>query len=271
MLIITNIGNQRKTAMIERSFPPLGQPQQQEQTSRSSFRSRRKSRSRSRSKSRSRSRSRSRSASHLNSSSSTLPCSPESSQGSSQSSSTPGPKKLAWAQGPPASLKASPTSSPETQVRELVRENSSLKAQLSSEESQISTLMSQIGHLTQCIQSLEAKLDRTLTQPPATASQPMEETDIAVAVSKAVSAALTTLDAKFEARFNPLQQAIADTNSSLNALKSYTEATNTSLNALKNYTETTTAEIHARLEHRQRSPAFGQPATAQEGLKPATA
>ncbi|KAL1428737.1 hypothetical protein MTO96_016911 [Rhipicephalus appendiculatus] len=91
------------------------------------------------------------------------------------------------------------------------------------------------------------------------------ETDIAAAVSKAVSAALTTLDAKFEARFNTLQQAIAGTNNSLNTLKSYTEATNTSLNAPKNYTETTTAEIHARLERRQRSPAFGQPATPQEG------
>ncbi|KAH7934460.1 hypothetical protein HPB52_025709 [Rhipicephalus sanguineus] len=82
------------------------------------------------------------------------PCSPNSSQGSSPSSSTPGPKKLAWAQGPPESLKASPTSSPDA-------------------------------------------------------------------------------------------QAIADTNSSLNALKSYTEATNTSLNTLKNYTEATTAEINA--------------------------
>ncbi|KAH7967985.1 hypothetical protein HPB52_005082 [Rhipicephalus sanguineus] len=79
-------------------------------------------------------------------------------------------------------------------------------------------------------------------------------TDIAAAVSKAVSAALTALDAKFETRFNTLQQAIADTKSSLNALKSYTEATNTSVNALKNYTENTTAEIQARLERRQRGP-----------------
>ncbi|KAH7934980.1 hypothetical protein HPB52_002556 [Rhipicephalus sanguineus] len=208
----------------------------------------------------------------FNSSSSPLPCSPNSSQGSSPSSSTPGPKELAWAQGPPESLKASPTSSPDAQVRELVRENSSLKAQLSSHQSQISKLMSQIGNLTQYIQSLEAKLDRTIAQPPATAPQPMEATsppsqpqsqpagkrkantstaslhagiDIAAAVSKAVSAALTTLDAKFEARFNTLQQAIADTNSSLNALKSYTEGTNTSLNTLKNYTEATTAEINA--------------------------
>ncbi|KAH7972488.1 hypothetical protein HPB52_012589 [Rhipicephalus sanguineus] len=214
-------------------------------------------------------------------SSSPLPCSPNSSQGSSPSSSTPGPKKLAWAQGPPESLKASPTSSPDAQVRELVRENSSLKAQLSSQQSQISQLMSQIGNLTQYIQSLDAKLDRTIAQPPVTAPQPMEATsppsqpqsqpagkrkantstaslhaeiDIAAAVSKAVSAALTTLDAKFEARFNTLQQAIADTNSSLNALKSYTEATNTSLNTLKNYTEATTAEINARLERRQRGP-----------------
>ncbi|KAH7932529.1 hypothetical protein HPB52_024413 [Rhipicephalus sanguineus] len=164
----------------------------------------------------------------FNSSSSPLPCSPNSSQGSSPSSSTPGPKKLAWAQGPPESLKASPTSSPDAQVRELVRENSSLKAQLSSQQSQISKLMSQIGNLTQYIQSLEEKLDRTIAQPPATAPQPMEATsppsqpqsqpagkrkantsaaslhaeiDIAAAVSKAVSAALTTLDAKFEARF----------------------------------------------------------------------
>ncbi|KAH7932530.1 hypothetical protein HPB52_024414 [Rhipicephalus sanguineus] len=217
----------------------------------------------------------------FNSSSSPLPCSPNSSQGSSPSSSTPGPKKLAWAQGPPESLKASPTSSPDAQVRELVRENSSLKAQLSSQQSQISKLMSQIGNLTQYIQSLEEKLDRTIAQPPATAPQPMEATsppsqpqsqpagkrkantsaaslhaeiDIAAAVSKAVSAALTTLDAKFEARFNTLQQAIADTNSSLNALKSYTEATNTSLNTLKNYTEATTAEINARLQRRQRGP-----------------
>ncbi|KAH7935339.1 hypothetical protein HPB52_006419 [Rhipicephalus sanguineus] len=217
----------------------------------------------------------------FNSPSSPLPCSPNSSQGSSPSSSTPGPKKLAWAQGPPESLKASPASSPDAQVRELVRENSSLKAQLSSQQSQISKLMSQIGNLTDYIQSLEAKLDRTIAQPPATAQQPMEATsppsqpqsqpagkrkantstaslhakiDIAAVVSKAVSAALTTLDAIFEARFNTLQQAIADTNSSLNALKSYTEATNTSLNTLKNYTEATTAEINARLERRQRGP-----------------
>ncbi|KAH7948193.1 hypothetical protein HPB52_019250 [Rhipicephalus sanguineus] len=217
----------------------------------------------------------------FNPSSSPLPCSPNSSLGSSPSSSTPGPKKLAWAQGPPESLKASPTSSPDAQVRELVRENSSLKARLSSQQSQISKLMSQIENLTQYIQSLEAKLDRTIAQPPATAPQPMEATsppsqpqsqpagkrkantstaslhaeiDIAAAVSKAVSAALTTLDAKFEARFNTLQQAIADTNSSLNALKSYTETTNTSLNTLKNYTEAITAEINARLERRQRGP-----------------
>ncbi|KAH7976918.1 hypothetical protein HPB52_021495 [Rhipicephalus sanguineus] len=58
--------------------------------------------------------------------------------GSSPSSSTPGPKKLAWAQGPPESLKASPTSSPDAQLRELVRENSSIKAQLSSQQSQMS-------------------------------------------------------------------------------------------------------------------------------------
>ncbi|KAH7955931.1 hypothetical protein HPB52_005156 [Rhipicephalus sanguineus] len=154
----------------ERSLPPPGQPQQQEQTSRSRSHTRRRYRSRSRTQSRSRSRSTSR----FNSSSSPLPCSPNSSQGSSPSSSTPGPKKLAWAQGPPESLKASPTSSPDA-------------------------------------------------------------------------------------------QAIADTNSSLNALKSYTEATNTSLNTLKNYTEATTAEINARLERRQRSTTFGQPATLAGG------
>lgn len=278
----------------ERSLPPPGQPQQQEQTSRSRSHTRRRYRSRSRT----RSRTRSRSTSRFNSSSSHLPCSPNSSQGSSPPSSTPGPKKLAWAQGPPESLKASPTSSPDAQVRELVRENSSLKAQLSSQQSQISKLMSQIGNLTQYIQSLKANVDRTIAQPPATAPQPMEATslpsqpqsqpagkrkantstaslhaeiDIAAAVSKAVSAALTTLDAKFEARFNTLQQAIADTNSSLNALKSYTEATNTSLNTLKNYTEATTAEINTRFERRQRSTTFGQPATLQAGPKPGTA
>ncbi|KAH8022361.1 hypothetical protein HPB51_023603 [Rhipicephalus microplus] len=63
------------------------------------------------------------------------------------------------------------------------------------------------------------------------------ETVIATAVSKAVSAALATLDVKFEVRFNTLKQAIADTNTSLKALKSYTEAINNSLNALKNYTK----------------------------------
>ncbi|KAL1466402.1 hypothetical protein MTO96_042755 [Rhipicephalus appendiculatus] len=82
----------------------------------------------------------------------------------------------------------------------------------------------------------------------------MRKADIAAAVSKAVSAALTTLDAKFETRFNTLQQAIADSNSYLNALKGCTEATNTSLNALKSYTESTKAEIHVRLERHQRSP-----------------
>ncbi|KAH7963608.1 hypothetical protein HPB52_022257 [Rhipicephalus sanguineus] len=80
------------------------------------------------------------------------------------------------------------------------------------------------------------------------------ETDIVTAVSKAESAALTTLDAKFEARFYTLPQAIADTSSSLHALKSYTEAANTSLNALENYMENTAAEIHAHLERRQPGP-----------------
>ncbi|KAH7957811.1 hypothetical protein HPB52_022776 [Rhipicephalus sanguineus] len=161
----------------ERSLPPPGQPQQQEQTSRS--------------------------RSHTVAGTDRGPeRGPEHGPGSSPPSSTPGPKKLAWAQGPPESLKASPTSSPDAQ---------------------------------------------------------------------AISTALTTLDAKFKARFNTLQQAIADTNSSLNALKSYTEATNTSLNTLKNYTEATTAEINTRFERRQRSTTFGQPATLQAGPKPGTA
>ncbi|KAH8036685.1 hypothetical protein HPB51_003937 [Rhipicephalus microplus] len=108
----------------EQSYPPLNQPQQQQQTDHSGPRNHGRSRSRSRSrpwsksrfKSRSKSQSRSRSASYLNSSSSPLPSSPGSSQGLSQSSSVPGPKKLSWAQGPPASLKASPTSSQDPQT-----------------------------------------------------------------------------------------------------------------------------------------------------------
>lgn len=120
-------------------------------------------------------------------------------------------------------------------MRDLARENSSLKAQLSSQQYQLSKLMSQIGNLTQCVQSLEARLDRTLEQPLATTSEPIEavsslsqpqsqllgkrkaastttavlhaDTNIATAVSKAVYAALTTLDVKFKVRFSTLQQA----------------------------------------------------------------
>ncbi|KAH8026665.1 hypothetical protein HPB51_023683 [Rhipicephalus microplus] len=145
---------------------------------------------------------------------------------------------------------------------------------------------------------LEGKLDKTLEQPAATTSESMEavssasqpqsqsagkrkantstaslhaETDIATAVSKAVSVALTTLDVKFKVRFNTLQQAIADSNTSLIALNSNMEGTNNSLNALKNYTKSITAEIHARLEHREHPPTFGQPAMLQAGPKPAMA
>ncbi|KAH7948455.1 hypothetical protein HPB52_022945 [Rhipicephalus sanguineus] len=100
----------------------------------------------------------------------------------------------------------------------------------------------------------EAKLDRTLVQPPATAPQPMEATAVPAAIAARDIDGSHDPNTKFEARFNTLQQAIAETNSSLKALKSYTEANNTSLNTLKNYTEATTAEINARLERRQHGP-----------------
>ncbi|KAH7963609.1 hypothetical protein HPB52_022258 [Rhipicephalus sanguineus] len=80
----------------ERSVLSHGQPQQQEQTSRSRSRTRRRFRSRSRT----RHRSQPHSTSRLNSSLSPLPCSPNSSEESSQASSRLGPKKVAWAQGP---------------------------------------------------------------------------------------------------------------------------------------------------------------------------
>ncbi|KAH8026057.1 hypothetical protein HPB51_015406 [Rhipicephalus microplus] len=94
----------------EQSYPPLGQPQQRQQTGHSGPHNRGRSRFKSRIKSRSKSLSRSRSASYPISPSSPLPSSPGSSKGLSQQSSVRGPRKLAWAQGPPASLKESPTS-----------------------------------------------------------------------------------------------------------------------------------------------------------------
>ncbi|KAH8030586.1 hypothetical protein HPB51_010407 [Rhipicephalus microplus] len=56
------------------------------------------------------------------------------------------------------------------QVRELVREKSSLKAQHSLQQSQLSKLMFPKGNFTQYIQSVEAKLDETLEQPATTSA-----------------------------------------------------------------------------------------------------
>ncbi|KAH7985949.1 hypothetical protein HPB52_025286 [Rhipicephalus sanguineus] len=59
-------------------------------------------------------------------------------------------QSLAWQRGPPASLLSS-----DAQVRELAKENSALKAQISAQQSQI-------AKLTSYIKSLEAKIDRAL-------------------------------------------------------------------------------------------------------------
>ncbi|KAH6923394.1 hypothetical protein HPB50_000935 [Hyalomma asiaticum] len=224
---------EKRRSEIHESFPPLGQPPQHERASRS--RSRTRNRSRSRSKSRSTSH-------HFVSSSSQGPSTsvafpPGLAQGSSQCSSSP--TKVAWGKGLPCSLKSSSQDpSPDTQVRELVRENASLKAQLSSQQSQISTLISQMGKLTQYIQSLESKLGNSLPQPalttvsqqqqqqqqqppPAPLPPPAAATagkrkattstaslqidaDITAAITKAVADAFQVSDAKLEARFNAM-------------------------------------------------------------------
>ncbi|KAH6929125.1 hypothetical protein HPB50_023756 [Hyalomma asiaticum] len=177
---------------------------------------------------------------------------------SRSSSQGPGavPKTVAWQRGPPASLLSS-----HPQVREMAKENSALKAQISAQQSQI-------AKLTTYIQSLEAKIDRALaahtqtatptssqTQEPhcrphatsnmasAPAQQPQStnkrkattptaslhaEVDIARTVTAAVKAAISTLKSELtselETRFNTIHQIFLETANSFTVLKSSTEA-----------------------------------------------
>ncbi|KAH8022037.1 hypothetical protein HPB51_021477 [Rhipicephalus microplus] len=96
--------------------------------------------------------------------------------GLSLTPSVPGSKKLAWAQGIPASLKASPTSSQDPQV----------------------------GNLTQYIQSLEAKLEKTLEKSAATASEPMEaDSSLSQSQSLPTESATAKIHARLERRERP--------------------------------------------------------------------
>lgn len=275
----------------DQSFPPLGQPPQQERASRSRSRTGNRSPSRSRSRSRTPSTSRYFLASSSRGASTSVDCSLDSTKGSSQSSS--GPTKVAWAQGPPSSLKSSSQDpSQDTQVRELVRENTSLKARLSSQQSQISTLLSQIENLTQHIQSLDSKLNRALTQPPVTTTVPQQQqpqaaaagkrkattsteslqidASITGAVTKAVAEAFqasdaklesrfNALDAKFETRLNTMQQAIDARFANLEQAIGNTHA---SYNTLKQHTENALASVHKHLG-RHRSSSRSRPSTPQ--------
>ncbi|KAH7932395.1 hypothetical protein HPB52_024637 [Rhipicephalus sanguineus] len=233
------------------SFPPPGTSSSQhkgpERRSRSQTR-----RVRSRSAQRRHSKSRSRSQRPTSHSARRTPST------SRSSSRRPGeaPKSLAWQRGPPASLLSS-----DAQVRELAKENSALKAQISAQQSQI-------AKLTSYIKSLEAKIDRALNfnkqtatptpsqtqethpnslttnntasapapQPPnankrkaATPTASLHaEVDITATVTTAVTAAISTLrsdlTAQLETRFNAIHQIILETNNSFAVLKSSTEA-----------------------------------------------
>lgn len=263
------------------SFPPLdsnGQPQ------------RRASRSRSRTRrSRSRSTQRAPSASRL--------------QSSSQGHGEP-PKMVAWQHGPPASLASN------SQVREMAKENSALRTQISTQQAQISAQQSQIAKLTTYIQSLEAKIDRVLashtstpTSTPAshtrvsssastsTAPQPQSSNKRKAATSTAslhteadnataVTAAISALETKLEARFNVISELIAthlqefhafrmDTINTYTTLKSSVEATqakhSTQLAALQETTDTSQNYI---LEEIRKKPATHQRQPARQGLTP---
>lgn len=172
-------------------------------------------------------------------------------------------------------------------MRELVRENASLKAQLSSQQSQISTLISQMGKLTQYIQSLESKLGNSLPQPAlTTVSQQQQQqqppppplppqaaatagkrkattstaslqidADITAAITKAVADAFQVSDAKLEARLNAMD---AKFETRLNTMQQAIDArfahleqaianTHASHNALKQDTENAFASVNQRI------------------------
>ncbi|KAH7989033.1 hypothetical protein HPB51_026513 [Rhipicephalus microplus] len=247
------------------SFPPLGNSSNQQQrresrspshTRRSGSRSAKRRGSRCRSHSR---RPRSRSAQRRDSRPSSHSRSKSARRSPSVSrSSSRGPgeasKSVAWQRGAPASLLFS-----DSQVRELAKENSALKAQISAQQSQI-------AKLTSYIQSLEAKIDRALSidkQTTPTSSETQDahpnplapnpalspvpqlqnankrkaatptaslhaDADITTKVTTAVTAAISTLksdlNAEIETRFNAIHQTIRETTTSFAVLKSSTEA-----------------------------------------------
>ncbi|KAH8039842.1 hypothetical protein HPB51_009098 [Rhipicephalus microplus] len=247
------------------SLPPLGNSSNQQQrresrspshTRRSGSRSAKRRGSRCRSHSR---RPRSRSAQRRDSRPSSHSRSKSARRSPSVSrSSSRGPgeasKSVAWQRGAPASLLFS-----DSQVRELAKENSALKAQISAQQSQI-------AKLTSYIQSLEAKIDRALSidkQTTPTSSETQDahpnplapnpalspvpqlqnankrkaatptaslhaDADITTKVTTAVTAAISTLksdlNAEIETRFNAIHQTIRETTTSFAVLKSSTEA-----------------------------------------------
>ncbi|KAH7935351.1 hypothetical protein HPB52_006468 [Rhipicephalus sanguineus] len=111
---------------------------------------------------------------------------------SSPSSSTPGPKKLAWAQGPPESLKASPTSSPDTPDR----------CRLSAVLAAMAARGSICGS-----HDLDAKFEARFT----TLQQGIADTNLL--------------------ELNALKSYTEATNTSINALKNYTETTTAEIQA----------------------------------------